>query len=108
MGKRSEMVPADVRCGIELAIDVCRRPGMFLPSATFDCVVSFLDGFDRGTPIDSRFLQDFEDWLRDQLPADTNAVWPQLIVDAAGSSAPIDHLRKRLEQFLSVLDAAAT
>lgn len=99
------MIDAGMRYRIEVAIDVCGRPEKFLPSATFDNVVSFLIGLDWGVPIDSRFLLDFSDWLRDQVAPESSNPWPKLITGAAGSTPPIAFLGEQLQQFLSELES---
>ncbi len=62
---------------IELIDHLTKRPEMFVGSSSFDCVTSFLCGYDSAK--NSNFLIGFQEWLTMRIGFGHNLVWYALV-----------------------------
>jgi hypothetical protein len=81
--------------------------GMYLRSETFDCVVSFLSGYDEAQS--GGFLIGFREWLVVRADGGNNLAWPSLVLVVLGvpeergeSEKLIEGLFNLLEEFIAV------
>lgn len=89
---------------------VRRRPGMYVSPETFDCVVSFLCGYDAAQS--GGFLVGFREWLVVRADGANNLAWPGLVrllpedVQAEADSAKsISGLFALLEEYFDARQA---
>ena len=94
---------------------VLKRPSMYLPTASYDAVVTYLLGYDAATQ--GGLLVGLREWLIVKLRDGNNLAWPALVLDlmqrVRSRESTVDDAEKRavaflhetLEQFFSERDA---
>jgi len=90
------------------AIEALRRhPGMYVWPETFECVVSFLSGYDAAQS--GGFLVGFREWLIVRADEGNNLAWPSLVLTVIGdlgeereSAKLIDGLFDLFDEFFAI------